>query len=154
MLRQMVPVRRRFPGTFSRLDNDFETFWDPFDRFLKQEDWEMVPTPQVFPLINVAETDEMFEVTAELPGMNVKDVKVEFQNGMLWISGEKKEEKNEKGRTFHRTECTFGQFNRTITLPGVVKETEIDAKFENGILRIVVPKSEELKPKQIKVKVV
>jgi HSP20 family protein len=147
----MIPVRRKFPGTFSRLENELEPFWDPFDRFLKQENWEMVPQ-RVFPTVNVAETDDMFEVTAELPGINANDVKVEIQNGILWISGEKKEMKEEKGRTFHRIESTFGEFNRRIDLPGVVKENEIVAEFENGVLKIAIPKSEELKPKQIKVK--
>jgi HSP20 family protein len=151
MLRAMIPARRRLPGTFSRLENDYETFWNPFDRFLKQEDWDMIPQ-QVFPNVNVAETDDVYEVTAELPGMDVKDVNVEFQNGMLWISGEKKEEKVEKGRTFHRIERNYGKFSRRIDMPGVIKETGIDAEFENGILKVVVPKSQELKPKQIKVK--
>jgi len=151
MLRSLIPTRRRFPGTFSRLDRDLETYWDPFDRFLKQEDWDLIPQPMV-PCVNIAETDEMFEVTAELPGMEAKDVTVEFQDGALWISGEKKEEVEEKGRMYHRIESTYGKFNRRIDMPSVVKDTEIDAKFENGILKILVPKSEAMKPKLIKVK--
>lgn len=151
MLRTMVPLNRRYPSTFSRLENDYESFWNPFERFLKTDDWDMIPQ-QGFPVVNVSETDDFFEVTAELPGMNVKDVNVEFQNGMLWISGERKEEKEEKGRTFHRMERTYGKFSRRVDLPGIVKETGIDADFENGVLKVVVPKSQELKPKQIKVK--
>ena len=146
-----MPTKKRYPGTVSRLENEFERFMNPFDRYFKQEDWEMV-TQQVFPRANVAETDDVFEVTVELPGMEANDVTVEFQNGMLWISGEKKEEKEEKGRMFHRIERAYGTFQRKIDLPGVVKETEINAEFVNGILKIVVPKCEELKPKQIKIK--
>ena len=151
MLRSLMPTRKTFPGTLARVENDFERFVNPFDRFFNQEDWEMV-TQQVFPRANVAETDDVFEVTLELPGMDAKDVTVEFQNGMLWISGEKKEEKEEKGRMFHRIERAYGKFQRKIDLPGVVNESEINAEFVSGVLKIVVPKSEELKPKQIKIK--
>ncbi len=118
---------------------------------MRQEDWDYF-TQKVFPNINLVETDEMFEVTAELPGMTVDEVNVEFQNGVLWITGEKKEEKEEKGKMFHRIERAYGKFNRRIDFPGLVKEKDIVADFENGVLRIVVPKSEELKPKHIKVK--
>lgn len=151
MLGTLMPMKKRYPGTVSRFDNDFEKFMNPFDRFFNQEDWEMV-AQQVFPRANVAETNDVFEVTVELPGMDAKDVAVEFQNGMLWISGEKKEEKEANGRTFHRIERAYGKFQRKIDLPGVVKEAEINAEFVNGVLKIVVPKSEELKPKQIKIK--
>ncbi len=152
MLGSMVPIRRRFPGTFSRLENEMERFWDPVDRLFKPEEWEFF-NQQAFPWVNIAESDDVFEVTAELPGVNPKDVKVEFQNGVLWISGEKKEEKEKKGRAFHKMERYYGTFNRRIDLRGLIKEPDIAAEFENGILKVVVPKSEELKPKQIKVKV-
>ncbi len=151
MLNSLIPLRRRFPGTFTRMENELERFWDPVDRLLKQEDWELVPQ-LTFPRANVVETDDMYEVTFELPGMTADEVNVEYQNGMLWIFGEKKEEKEEKGKTFHRIERAYGKFNRRIELPGLVKEAQINAEFENGILKVAVPKSEELKPKKIKVK--
>ena len=151
MLNSLIPLRRRFPGTFTRMENEMERFWDPVDRLLKQEDWELVPQ-LTFPRANVVETDDMYEVTFELPGMTADEVNVEYQNGMLWIFGEKKEEKEEKGKTFHRIERAYGKFNRRIELPGLVKEAQINAEFENGILKVAVPKSEELKPKKIKVK--
>ena len=151
MFGSMVPVRKRFPGTFSRLENEVDRFWNPFDRFLKTEDWDVIPQEFV-PRANVIETDDVFEVTVELPGMKAEEVTVEFRNGVLWISGEMKEEKEEKGRTFHRIERSYGKFHRMIDLPGVVKENEIDAEFYNGVLKIVIPKSEEVKPKHIKIK--
>jgi len=151
MFGSIIPARKRFPGTFSRLENELERYWDPFDRFLKQEDWEVFPQ-QVIPRANVVETDDEFEVTVELPGMKAEEVTLEFQEGVLWISGEKKEEKEEKGRTFHRIERSHGKFRRMIDLPGGVKEEEINAEFFNGVLKIVIPKSEEVKPKHIKIK--
>ena len=151
MLRTMVPLRRRFPATLSRMENEMERFWDPLDRFFNEEDWDLVPQ-KVYPIINLVETEDMFEVTAELPGMTVDDVKVEFQDGVLWILGEKKEEKEDKGRTFLRYERAYGKFNRRVVFPAPVKDKDIVAEFENGILKVVVPKSEELKPKHIKVK--
>ncbi len=147
----LVPTRTRFPRPFARRENELQRFWDPFERFFNQEDWEMM-SQEVLPRANVAETGEMFEITVELPGMTAKDVVVEFQNGALWISGEKKEEKEQKDKMFHRIERTYGKFNRKIDLPAMVKEAEINAEFENGVLKIVVPKSEELKPKHIKIK--
>jgi HSP20 family protein len=135
------------------METDLDRFWDPLDRFFKQEDWDIVPQ-EFIPRANIVETDDMFEVTMELPGMDVKDVNVEFQNGMLWIIGEKKEFKEEKGQSFHRVEREYGKFNRRFHLPGAIKEPEINAEFDNGVLRIMVPKSEELKPKKIKVKTV
>ncbi len=151
MLRSLIPARNRFPGTFSRLENEMGRYWDPFDQFLKREDWDAIPQPD-FPRVNVAETDDIFEVTVELPGMKANEVTAEFQNGMLWIYGEKKREKEEKGRTFHRVERSFGEFRRMIDLPGTVKEDEINAEFVNGVLKVVVPKSEEVKPRHIKIK--
>jgi HSP20 family protein len=151
MLGTLMPMKKRYPGTVSRLENEFERFMNPFDRFFNQEDWEMV-SQQVFPRANVVETDNLFEVTVELPGMDAKEVMVEFQDGALWISGEKKEEKEEKGRMFHRIERAYGKFQRKIDLPGVVKDAEINAEYVNGVLKVVVPKSEEVKPKQIKIK--
>jgi HSP20 family protein len=129
-----------------------EKFWDPLDRYVNLEDWDFMPRP-MFPLANVIELDGSFEVTVELPGINPNDVKVEFQNGVLWISGEKKAEKTENGGKFHRIERAQGEFRRRIELPGTFAENKIIAEFEEGVLKVTIPKSEEQKPKQIKVKV-
>ena len=120
---------------------------------MNPEEWGFLPQP-MFPLANVIELEGAFEVTVELPGINPQDVRVEFQDGILWITGEKKEEKIEKGRKFHKIERAYGEFRRKIELPGKFADAQkIVADFELGLLKIVVPKSEELKPKQIKVKV-
>ena len=104
------------------------------------------------PSADLAETDEEFLLTMDLPGMKTEDVKVELHAGDLWVTGERKEEKEEKGKTFHRTERRYGEFRRAFTLPKDVDEEHIEATFNEGVLKIRVPKTEEYKPRHIEVK--
>jgi HSP20 family protein len=77
---------------------------------------------------------------------------VEMKEGSLWISGEKKEEKEEKGKTFHRVERRAGMFRRVLPLPAEVAEGQAEARFIDGVLKITLPKTEKVAPKQIEVK--
>jgi HSP20 family protein len=104
------------------------------------------------PETNVVETDKAIEVTVELPGMKPEDVKVEMKENALWITGEKKEEKEEKGKTFHRIERRAGMFRRVLPLPAEVTQDQVDARFTDGVLKITLPKTERVAPKQIEVK--
>jgi HSP20 family protein len=104
------------------------------------------------PETNVVETDKAVEVTVELPGMKPEDVKVEMKENALWITGEKKEDKEEKGKTFHRIERRAGMFRRVLPLPAEVTQDKVDARFTDGILKITLPKTERVAPKQIEVK--
>jgi HSP20 family protein len=104
------------------------------------------------PEANLVETDKTVEVTVELPGMKPEDVKVEIREGALWIVGEKKEEKEEKGKTFHRIERRSGMFRRVFPLPVEVTEDKVDARFADGVLKIILPKAEKVAPKHIEVK--
>ena len=104
------------------------------------------------PDVNMVETEKAVEVAVELPGMKPEEVKVEIREGNLWITGEKKEEKEEKGKTFHRIERRAGMFRRVLPLPVEVKEQEVDARFVEGVLKIVLPKAERVAPKQIEIK--
>ena len=101
---------------------------------------------------NMVETDKAVEVAVELPGLKPEDVKVEIKEGNLWITGEKKEEKEEKGKTFHRVERRAGMFRRVFQLPVEVMEEKVDARFAEGVLKITLPKAEKAAPKQIEVK--
>ena len=120
-----------------------------FNRFFGER--EIVPEVLI-PTANLAETEKSFEVSLELPGIKPEDVRVELRNGELWITGEKKEEKEEKGKTYHRIERRYGEFRRTIALPAAVKESQVDAQFKDGVLRITMPKAEQVLPKKIEVK--
>ena len=104
------------------------------------------------PEANLAETDKAVEVTVELPGMKPEEVKVEIKGEQLWITGEKKEEKEEKGKTFHRIERRAGMFRRIFALPVEVEQEKVEAKFTDGVLRVTLPKAEKVAPKQIEVK--
>jgi HSP20 family protein len=104
------------------------------------------------PEVNMLETEKVVEVAVELPGMKPEEVKVEIREGNLWIMGEKKEEKEEKGKTFHRIERRAGMFRRVLPLPVEVKEQAVEARFAEGVLKITLPKAERVAPKQIEIK--
>jgi len=148
MLRSMIPWRERFPATFPRFENEME---DLMERFFGNGG-ETLGLNRFTPSLNVSETDNAFEVSAELPGLKPEEVNVELKDGNLWVSGKKEEEKEEKGKSFHRIERRHGEFRRMIQLPGTVDEEKVEAKFENGVLTVTVPKTEEVKPKRIPVK--
>ena len=80
-------------------------------------------------------------VTAELPGMEEKDIKLTLENESLIISGEKKNDLEEKGKSFHRVERSYGSFQRVIPLVGEIQQDKVEAKFKNGVLNITLPKT-------------
>jgi HSP20 family protein len=114
---------------------------------------EVIATGDWAPRVNIAETEKAFEIKAEIPEVNKEDVKVTVHNGVLTIQGERKQEKEEKGKKFHRVERLYGSFTRSFTLPDNVDETKISALFKDGILNLQIQKTEEAKPKSIEVKV-
>jgi HSP20 family protein len=103
--------------------------------------------------VDISENDKEYFINVELPGVNKEDVRVTVENGLLTITGERKEEKEEKGKKFHRVERMYGTFLRTFTLPDGAAGDKISAEFKDGILKVRLPKSEEAKPKSIEVKV-
>jgi HSP20 family protein len=124
---------------------------DLMERFFTNggEEWGLM---RFSPALNLAETDTGYELSIELPGLKPEEVNVELKEGNLSISGEKAEEKEEKGKTYHRVERRHGEFRRMICLPGAVEEEKVEAKFEDGVLKVSIPKSEKVKPKRIPVK--
>jgi HSP20 family protein len=146
--RPLFPITERFPRAMARMGEEMEEL---MERLFRPEEWGTM-TSRFVPHVNVAETEKEFEVTVELPGLKPEQVKVELKNGELWIEGERKEENEEKGKTFHRVERSYGEFRRVIGLPSAVEEEKIEAKFEHGLLTITAPKTEEAKPKHIQVK--
>ncbi|MCS7158683.1 MAG: Hsp20/alpha crystallin family protein [Blastocatellia bacterium] len=105
------------------------------------------------PVVNIAETDDNYIITAELPGISKDDIKVTYENGILTIQGEKKQEKEEKGKTWHRIEAVYGAFERSFRLPSLIQADKISAEYKEGVLTLTLPKAEEAKPKQITIKV-
>ena len=106
------------------------------------------------PAVDIYETHESLILKAELPGIAKEDVSVEVEDNTLTLKGEKKFEAEVKEENYHRVERSYGNFQRSFTLPATVDQEKVKAKFKDGILEITLPKVEEAKPKQIKVEVV
>ncbi len=127
---------------------------DLFDRFFNGSVFEQ-NTGGLYPAVDVRETRDEVQVIAELPGISPDDVSVTVENGVLTISGEKRQEAdNADDETSYRIfERRYGKFARSFTLPRTVNSDKIQARYENGVLHIALPKSEAAKPKKIPVKV-
>ncbi|MCF6148706.1 MAG: Hsp20/alpha crystallin family protein [Candidatus Kuenenia sp.] len=139
----------QLPGVSSlqdEINRTFERFWRDWDLPVFGRGGLMLP-------VNVSETGDQVIVKAELPGIDPKEVDISIRGDTLLIKGEKKEEKEEKGKTFHRVECRYGSFSRTVTLPATIDADKVTAEYKNGVLEIAMQKKEEAKQKQIKVKV-
>ena len=105
------------------------------------------------PTVEITENDKAYTVKAKLPGVEKEDVDITVENGVLTIKGKKESKTEEKDEKVHRTECSYGSFVRSFTLPHSVKPDDVDAEYKDGILHMTLPKSEEAMPKQIEVKV-
>jgi HSP20 family protein len=101
--------------------------------------------------VEVSETSDGIEVKALLPGIRPEEVDITVSNGVLTIKAEHREEKEDKKRDFYRREIRYGGFQRSLRLPNGVDADKANASYENGVLRLQLPKSEALRPKQIKV---
>lgn len=137
---------------------DFEEFQDRFNRFfnealtrrfepdaLRLGDWA--------PAVDIQETDKEYLLKAELPEVKKEDVKVEFAEGVLTIEGERKQEKEEKGKRFHKIERAYGTFVRQFALPIEIDTAKLQAEFKDGVLNVHLPKTEAIKPKTVEVTV-
>ena len=105
------------------------------------------------PSVDVSETEGEYQIKAEIPDVKKEDEKVTLEDGVLTIQGERKQEKEVKGKRYHRVERSYGRFARSFTLPDVIDEEKVKAEFKDGILNLALPKSEKAKPKAIEVTV-
>jgi HSP20 family protein len=120
-----------------RLFDDFTRGWGLApSRFFEPRRWS-----ELTPRVDVAETDKEIKVTAELPGMEEKDIRVTLAGGLLTLQGEKKAEAEEKGKNFHRLERTFGSFERAVELPAEVDPAKVEAAFKKGVLTVTLAKT-------------
>ncbi|MET0254026.1 MAG: Hsp20/alpha crystallin family protein [Terrimicrobiaceae bacterium] len=114
---------------------------------------EAITVSEWTPLVDITEDDKEYLIKAELPEVKKEDVKVTVENGTLTITGERKFEKEEKGKKYHRIERAYGSFMRSFTLPEGAAGDKVSADFKDGVLKVHLPKSAEAKPKSIDVKV-
>lgn len=150
----MTSMVRRNPaeGSMSPFESFFRGF--PFAGSLLGEDFF---TPMSFgegqrtwmPPVDIRETDDAYLVTAELPGVNKEDVDITVENNVLSLRGERKWQNEAKDESYHRIERTYGRFNRTFTLPRSVRPDDVQARYENGVLHLTIPKAEEARPRRI-----
>jgi HSP20 family protein len=105
------------------------------------------------PLVDIVEDGQEYLIKAEVPEVTKDNIKVTFENDVLTITGERKSEKEEKGKKFHRIERTYGTFARSFALPEDADGSKVSADFKDGILRVHLPKTEKAKPKSIEVTV-
>jgi len=141
---------RPFRDMISIQDEMNRLFDDFFGRPITRPEWAEAAW---CPCVDVSETKDDVIINTEIPGMSKDDVKVSVQDNILTLSGEKKQEKVEKDANYHRMERSYGSFSRSFTLPTSVQPDKVKANYKDGILRITLPKSEEVKPKQIPITV-
>ncbi len=128
----------KLPDVFGGVSNIFDDFLR--NEFLTRE-------TGFIPGVNISEDKKNYFVEISAPGYLKDDIKVEMSNHMLTISAEKKEEQEKQEKSFFRKEFSYGSFTRSFSLPETVKEDKIKAKYDNGILRLTLPKKEETKSK-------
>ena len=142
--------------------------WDPFRELedmserlnrvfsrpsLRNSGKENLTVADWVPTVDISESDGEYLIKAELPEVKKEDVKVTVENGVLTLQGERRQEKEEKAKRFHRVERSYGSFVRSFTLPESVDESSVKAEYKDGVLNLHLPKSEKVKPKAIDVKV-
>jgi len=140
--RRQVPVRREEEHPFLTLQRDMNRLFDEFFggswlapfRTLEEE-WSTF-----YPRVDVAETDAEIKVTAELPGLEPEDFEVSLSEDTLTIRGEKRQEREEKGRNYYRAERSYGSFQRSIPLPHIIDADKVNAEFSKGVLTVSLPK--------------
>lgn len=105
------------------------------------------------PLVDITEDDKEYTIKAELPDVKKDEIKISVQNDVLSITGERKYEKEEKNKKYHRVERAYGSFSRSFTVPEDADGDRVSAEFKDGLLQVHLPKSEKVKPKTVEVKV-
>jgi len=133
--------------------------WKPFDeldRFFSDEDWflPVLPRFQAGPVMDVYETDKNVVAEVNLPGIDPEKVDVSVKNRVLRVSGSSEEKTEEKKKGYWRKEIRKGSFERAVRLPSEVQEDKVDATYEKGVLKIVIPKTKaKVAEKKVKIKV-
>jgi HSP20 family protein len=154
-LRSLIPVGRdrsvaRSDYPFMSLQREIDRLFDNFTQGVPA--LSTGGAAELLPNLDVTETDKQIEITAELPGLEEKDVQVNLADNVLTIRGEKKAEKEEKDKTYRLVERSYGSFVRSLELPEGVNADAIKASIEKGVLKVTVPKPTPAQVKKIDVK--
>ena len=114
---------------------------------------EAISVTEWSPLVDISEDEKEYVVKAEIPEMKKEDIKINVHDDVLTVSGERKYEKEEKGKKYHRVERAYGSFMRSFALPENADGSKISAEYKDGVLKVHLPKSEQAKKKAIEVKI-
>ena len=133
-------------GEFSTLRRAMDRVFDDFG-----QDWRSGETELTFP-IDLSETENAVVVKAVLPGIKPEDVDISVSEGVLTVKGESKFEQKTQKENYYRQEIRYGAFHRSVPLPSRVNHEQADAEFKDGVLTVTLPKAEEVRPKQIKIR--
>ena len=153
----LEPVRPSMliPRWEHEIERMFEEFWRrPFPSLLSLDRlWPTGAVRMPAPALDVYEEKDEVVVKAELPGLSKEDIEVNLTGSTLTVKGEKKKEEEVKEKDYYRCERSYGSFVRSLELPSEVKADQISASFKNGVLEVRLPKTEEAKKKEVKVKI-
>jgi HSP20 family protein len=131
-----------FPKKVERFPSLFEDFFKPWNEFLPAGNWGRTLTT---PAVNIIENKDYFQVSMAIPGMKKNDFNIDVDGNMLTISSEKEESKDDSNEKYTRKEYSFSSFSRSFTLPEEVNREKIEAVYEEGVLKLTLPKREEAK---------
>ena len=134
-------------GALGVLNRAVEEFFGDYARSYEGSD----VTRSWQPLVDIVETEHAYEVRADLPGIPKEDVQLSIENNVLTLSGERKFEKDVDKESFHRIERAYGTFSRSFSLPARVSADKVEAKYDNGLLTVIVPKAAEARPRRIEI---
>lgn len=140
VIMNLTRYNRTWP-TFSRTMDRF------FDDFLRESEDSMVWTPRM----DVKENKDTYTVLTDLPGLDKKDIDVSMQDNVLTVKGERKQVERGRDENSHFEERYYGTFQRSVTLPGKVDEKNVKAEYKDGVLKLILPKAEETRKKQIEI---
>ncbi len=135
-IKKSLPIKREERDIFSLFREEMNRLFDNFFR-----GFEIEPFGTFRPSVNVVEDEKEIRVSAELPGIDEKDIEVSLSKDSLTIKGEKKEEKEDKGKNYYRMERSYGSFSRTIPLPVEIDADKVKAQFKKGVLTVTLPKT-------------
>lgn len=139
-------ITRRDTNPFSFLQQEIDRLFEGVTRNIPGFATTTMPS------MDISETDKAIEITAELPGLEKKDVELNVADNLLTIRGEKKNEREEKNKDYHLVERSYGSFSRSVELPAGVKVEDISAEIANGLLKVTVQKPAPKQTKQIEIK--